>query len=190
MIMRLSLMLVCMVMFQMSAVCVVFVMHSLSIQSVCIFCKLVAKNDTICEMTSVDQFARTLKEHGQSITKPRRVLFAALQNQEPLTIAQLIDRCSEIDRASIYRTIALFEKVGIIQRLQTGWKYRLELTDAFHDHHHHASCTMCGRVITLPEDTELEELLHRLADKHDFTIQSHQLELQGICANCRVGQPF
>jgi Fur family ferric uptake transcriptional regulator len=66
-----------------------------------------------------------------------------------------------------------------------GWKYKLELSDAFHHHHHHLSCSGCGKVIPLPEESALEEQLAMLADSHDFVMQGHQLEIQGLCKGCQ-----
>lgn len=119
------------------------------------------------------------------MTKPRQVVFAALQNQEPLTMHELVERCSSIDRASVYRTIALFEELGIVQRLQVGWKYRIELSDQFTAHHHHATCLRCGKSLNLAENSQLEALLHTLANSRHFTLMKHQIELQGYCAECQ-----
>lgn len=133
----------------------------------------------------LEQLKTTLKEHGQSVTRARLIVFEALQDQEPLTMRQLIDRCGvPIDRASIYRTTTLYERLGIIQRLQIGWKYKLELSDSFHHHHHHMTCQQCGRTIPLPEDTQLENLLASLAGVQNFKMLDHQLEIQGLCKNC------
>lgn len=132
------------------------------------------------------QLADSLKKAGQSLTNPRKVVFEALQNQEPQTMHRLIEAVGDqIDRASVYRTIALYERLGIVQRLQIGWKYKLELSDDFHHHHHHLTCLKCGRVIALVEDNELESKLIRLADNHKFDMQGHQLEIRGLCAECR-----
>lgn len=125
-----------------------------------------------------------LKKHGQSLTKSRTAVFAAMQGREPQTMKQLITACSGMDRASVYRTISLFEKLGIVQRLQIGWKYKLELTDAFSRHHHHMTCLNCGRVISFDESPELEQQLRWLAADKRFKIRSHQLEIQGLCSRC------
>jgi Fur family ferric uptake transcriptional regulator len=135
-------------------------------------------------MTSLEQLQKTLKQHGRSMTAARRGVFTALAGQEPMTMHSVVARCASIDRASVYRTISLFEQLGIVQRLQTGWKYRLELSDAFHTHHHHATCIRCGRTIALAEHAEVEKLLAQLAKQIDFTLQRHQLELQGLCTAC------
>jgi len=100
-------------------------------------------------------------------------------------MAELAARAKGIDRASVYRTIDLFEKLGIVQRLNTGWKYKLELTDKFAEHHHHLTCTRCGQTIAMNE-AELEAVIERLSAAHDFLPTSHQMEIQGLCRQCRT----
>lgn len=138
-------------------------------------------------MTSPQQtLENTLRARSYSVTRPRQIVFDALRAGDTLTMHELTKRCAaKIDRASVYRTVALFEAIGIIQRLQIGWKYQLELSDSFQDHHHHATCTTCGKVLPLPEDEKLEEQLRLLAQHYGFTAHSHQLEIRGRCAACQ-----
>jgi Fur family ferric uptake transcriptional regulator len=132
----------------------------------------------------------TLKANGFSLTSPRKAVFAALQNQEPQTMNRLVLACQdEIDRASVYRTIALFERLGIVQRLNIGWKYKLELSDTFSHHHHHLTCIKCGKVIPIAEDKVLEQQLNELSALHDFLPQDHQLEIRGLCQACNLKRP-
>jgi len=131
------------------------------------------------------QLTNHLKKAGFSLTKPRRQVFEALQNTEPQTMAALIAGCVGVDRASIYRTVLLFERLNIVQRLQIGWKYKLELTGDFIHHHHHLSCVHCGNVTALPDDPVLEQQLHQLAVNQNFLPSDHQLEIRGLCVNCR-----
>jgi Fur family ferric uptake transcriptional regulator len=133
----------------------------------------------------LEKLTATLQKHRQSLTKSRLAVFAALQDKEPQTMHEVVLACGQqIDRATVYRTITLFEKLGIVQRLQIGWKYKLELGDNFHHHHHHLTCKRCGKTIRLPEDSQLEKRLHSLAQAQNFTMQGHQLEIQGVCQSC------
>jgi Fur family ferric uptake transcriptional regulator len=133
----------------------------------------------------LEELKNSLKQHGQSLTRARQVIFAALQDKEPQTMREVVAACAEqVDRASVYRTIALFERLGIVQRLQIGWKYKLELSDTFHRHHHHLTCRHCGRTFPLPEDEQLEKRLKALAGSQNFVMQGHQLEIQGLCQTC------
>lgn len=131
-----------------------------------------------------EQLRTTLHTAGQSLTLPRRLVFKALSDMEPLTISELVSRCGTIDRASVYRTIRLFEVLHIVNRLQIGWKYKLELSDAFSGHHHHFVCTHCGRIIIMPEDILIERRLRTLAHVRQFDIRDHQVEIRGLCAAC------
>jgi Fe2+ or Zn2+ uptake regulation protein len=134
----------------------------------------------------VEEFKATLLTSAHSLTRPRRLVFTALQAKEPQTMHEIVIAChGQIDRASVYRTISLFERLGIVQRLQIGWKYKLELSDRFHHHHHHMTCHQCGRTFALPEDQSLEQRLKFLAKKQNFQMNGHQLEIQGLCQVCQ-----
>ena len=99
---------------------------------------------------------------------------------------ELVEACQgKVDRASVYRTIAMYEQLGIVQRLQIGWKYKLELSDTFNHHHHHLTCSRCGITIPLPEDQQLENRLRQLARDLHFNPQDHQIEIRGLCKACQ-----
>ena len=99
---------------------------------------------------------------------------------------EVVAACTgQADRASVYRAIAMFEKIGVVQRLRIGWKYKLELSDTFHHHHHHLTCRRCGKTTPLTEDRQLEKRLGMLARDQNFIMQGHQLEVQGLCQTCQ-----
>lgn len=133
----------------------------------------------------IPTIATVLKGHGYSVTKTRQVVFNALTDTGPISMAQLVNKVRlQADRASVYRTVELFERLGIINRLQIGWKYQLELSDIFTEHHHHATCLQCGTVIALEEHEVLERNIRALASAADFVITNHTLEIRGLCAQC------
>ena len=133
-----------------------------------------------------DIFEKTLKDAGYSLTTSRKAVFNALYRAEPQTMAELIKKVvPSTDRASVYRVVILFEKLGIVQRLQMGWKYKLELSDTFAAHHHHLTCVNCGKIIPLQESTELEHEIERAAKLRDFKPLAHQLEISGLCPACQ-----
>jgi Fur family ferric uptake transcriptional regulator len=134
---------------------------------------------------AVSQLTASLKSHHYSLTGARKAVFAVLQDREPQSMSEVVSRCSGIDRASVYRTISMFEALGIVHRLNMGWKYKLELSGAFMHHHHHMTCTTCGSVTALPEDSKLEDRLHTLADTYSFTPHDHQIEITGVCLSCQ-----
>ena len=132
-----------------------------------------------------DIFATMLRDNGHSLTKSRQAVFTILSDGDPLTMSELVKLCGSIDRASVYRSVELFEKIGVAHRLYTGWKYRIELTEIFDHHHHHATCTNCGMNVVLEEDPSFETAIQNLADQYQFNVTSHQVELSGLCEACR-----
>lgn len=131
-----------------------------------------------------ESFKHLLKANRYSVTKARLTVFNALLGEEPMSMHELVGRARGIDRASVYRAVDLFEKLDVVQRLNTGWKYKLELSDKFNEHHHHLTCTRCGRTVSLNE-SDMEQLIAHLARSHGYTPTAHQIEIQGLCAQCR-----
>lgn len=137
--------------------------------------------------TQLHILKETLKQHGYSMTAARKTVFLAMLDKEPLTMNSLTKLTgSSINRSSLYRTIELFEQLGIVERLQIGWKYKLELSDSFAAHHHHLTCVQCGRVESFEESSTIAFELKQLAMERNFTETGHQLEIRGICHACQV----
>jgi Fe2+ or Zn2+ uptake regulation protein len=138
---------------------------------------------------SKELLQKVLKDNGYSTTAPRLLVCESLCNEEPLSTNELAQKLhGQIDRASMYRTISLFEKLGLINRVYIGWKYKIELSDVFSHHHHHISCLNCGKIKAIHEEDEIEKLIHSLADTYGITADRHQLEIQGLCQDCRNSQ--
>jgi Fur family transcriptional regulator, ferric uptake regulator len=132
-----------------------------------------------------DTLRTLLKNEGASLTAPRKIVFNLLLNQGPQSMQVLVTRAKDkVDRATVYRTIELFERLGIVHRLNMGWKYKIELTDVFTGHHHHMYCSNCGRIYDLADNPMLETMIETVAAKSGFSPRGHQLEIYGLCQNC------
>lgn len=128
---------------------------------------------------------KVLKDKGHSMTAVRLTVCELLWNKEPMSMRDLAVRCgNKLDRTSLYRTIGLFEKLGLVRRIYIGWKYKVELSDVFTHHHHHIVCTECGKIVAMTEDEQIERLIAALAKRYGFAANSHQLEISGRCAQC------
>lgn len=127
---------------------------------------------------------KLLKEKGYSVTKPRLRIFNFLhETSEPLAVTELAKSLDDVDKVSVYRTVDLFEAAGIVHRVWTGFKSRVELSEEFSPHHHHFTCVNCGKIISLQSE-ELEKGLKRLEDKNGFNLTHHSIELSGHCEDC------
>ena len=133
----------------------------------------------------LQRFKEVMRKNGSFVTKQRLELFKYLQASPAVTINKLIADLADQDQATVYRNIKLFERFGIISRLQLGWNSKLELSSAFHDHHHHMSCNNCGKVIAWEEDPTIELRIQTVALKLGFIPQDHQLEIRGLCQSCQ-----
>lgn len=130
-----------------------------------------------------DVIRSLLKRNNYSFTRARRQIFAALAAKGPLSVASLARACSNVNRATIYRNIALFESLGIAHRVNMGWKYKIELSEPYIAHHHHLHCDKCGKLFPI-EDRNLEKAIKNYCAKTGFEESNHQLEIYGICPDC------
>ena len=89
-----------------------------------------------------------------------------------------------VSRATIYRTLELLEKCGLIRQAKLGeTKAYYEHTYGRH-HHEHMKCTVCGRVIEF-ESEEIEKLQDVICKQNNFQMTHHILHLFGICEDCQ-----
>ena len=133
-----------------------------------------------------ESLEEALNHAGHSMTKVRHQVFDLLLEQEPQTMQQLLKRVAgRLDRASLYRTIKLFEQIGVVHKVYIGWKYRIELTDEFSHHHHHLSCLRCGHIVPIHDNEEIETFVSRTVKQYGFVPKQHQFEVYGICRQCQ-----
>ena len=129
---------------------------------------------------------KVLSDHTLKVTKPRLIVFRLLLKSEPKSVAELVTESrGKVDRVSIYRIIDLYERLGIVRRVALGWKYKIELSEIFFDHHHHIVCLRCHKIVAVHETEASENIISALANGTGFTVTSHHLELQGYCAKCQ-----
>lgn len=136
----------------------------------------------------IDQvkFEQILKDNSLTATKSRKALYQSLAgHNRPISVNSLINSLSDqLDRSTVYRNIETFEKIGVINKVYTGWKYRLELSEKFRPHHHHLTCDNCGKVIPINLGQKMETAILHFGKKNNFKIQNHEIELRGLCSNC------
>ena len=83
---------------------------------------------------------------------------------------------------TVYRTLSMLEEAGVVRRVSTqspSIRY-----DANVDPHHHFVCTDCGRVRDFACD-RFDSLNPPRSLASWGTIQNVQVQVQGVCADCR-----
>jgi Fur family ferric uptake transcriptional regulator len=87
-------------------------------------------------------------------------------------------------RASVYRALEQLEQLGLVQRLEVArGTAGYERVEPSGQHHHHAICRECGRVVPF-EDAGLERALDRLSTRMRFEVSDHDVVLRGLCERC------
>ena len=133
----------------------------------------------------MESYHQALQAHKLRATVPRQRVFDALAGvSTPLSMADLIKRCSTVDRVTLYRTLTAFLQAGIVRIVPVGWKRMYELTESFVPHHHHMICTQCGAVIDIMS-SELEEYIADVSGRAGFMESSHMIEIRGRCQSCQ-----
>lgn len=133
----------------------------------------------------IQKFRQILSDNKQSITQARLRTFELLVGAEPQSMNQLISRAAgQVDRVSIYRCIELFESIGVARKIHIGWKYKVELSDIFTDHHHHLLCLGCGSITDIADEQHIEEFISSVAQQHNFQVKGHLFEIEGYCSSC------
>ena len=82
----------------------------------------------------------------------------------------------------MFRTIDVLADLGMLHQLHTEGCHSYAVCPR--GHHHHLTCSTCGRVESVA-GCGLEDQLSRLATTAGFVIDDHHLELTGRCAGCR-----
>lgn len=132
---------------------------------------------------------RALRNAGYKLTTPRITILNLLEEfSGHLTSAELLtlvqQRDPSIGRASVFRTLDLMIRLGIIcTSLQGGSTVHYLLMPG--GHHHHIICTMCSKLIEFGE-CRLDTLIQSVQEQYGVRVDSHLLELFGVCKECRA----
>ena len=123
------------------------------------------------------------KQKGVKLTDQRRIIAQVMSNsRDHPAVDELYKRISKIDSkisiATVYRTVKLFEEIGILTKHDfKGGKARYEeLPDSHHDH---LIDIQSGEIVEFV-DEEIEKLQKIVAEKLGYQLVDHKLELYGI----------
>jgi Fur family ferric uptake transcriptional regulator len=134
-------------------------------------------------------FIRYLKDNRYKQTKERLDLIGLLSNINSHFDADGLyekARTASItaSRASVYRTIALLKKSGLLnESIRQDGKALYEISPG-KQHHDHLICVNCGRIEEFTDDV-IEKHQEQIGKKYNFLIKEHRLEIRGYCSRCR-----
>lgn len=134
-------------------------------------------------------FRDFITQKGLKSTRQRDIILDAfLSSDRHMSIEELYlklrTKNPNIGYATVYRTLKLFAESGIAREIQFGDGQTRYEHVAEGEHHDHLVCTRCGTIVEFENET-IEKLQHEVATTHGFLIETHKLELYGLCEKCR-----
>ena len=126
---------------------------------------------------------------GCRITASRRAVMQVLEEVGvALTPQEILERAlpihPELGLVTVYRTVKLFEELQLA--------YRVHRNDGCHGyvlaspgHRHHVVCQGCGRVVEFPGSEDLKALIVQVERTTRYRVQTHLLQLFGLCPDCQ-----
>lgn len=138
-------------------------------------------------MASSHQIFSATRKAGYKLTPQRRAIIDVVCGAgAPVTPADihaaLLPEHPDMGLVTVYRTLELLQKLGLICRFSEGTSASFKAGTA--KHHHHLVCRGCGEVTDFSGHCPLE-LETLLEQKTGFRITDHKLEFSGICRSCR-----
>jgi Fur family ferric uptake transcriptional regulator len=147
-----------------------------------------AKNDTAITRPSL---MKELAARRVRMTSQRRLLVGIIQSSprhlDAATLLELARKQDpDIDRATVYRTLALLKDRGLIDELDLmhieGEKHFYEAKT--NRDHCHMACFRCGAIMEYASSS-FEKLKKEMIKESGFQIRVVRLEAGGICKRCQ-----
>jgi len=140
-------------------------------------------------MDKVQPANETIQKRGLRLTSRRQLVLEILQDsREHLDADMVYERARRkdphISLATVYRTLALFKLLGIVEEHQFGENHgHFETIQG--SPHYHFTCLECGQVSEFSAP-EVEALARRLCQKEGRNLEQVTLELAGVCSACQA----
>jgi Fur family transcriptional regulator, ferric uptake regulator len=138
----------------------------------------------------VSRAERTLAAAGRKRGGARRAVLELLGEESCALTALEIEAAlagtakRPVSRASVYRILDELERLGLVQRVETGQAMvRYERVCEHDEHHHHLVCDRCGLVMPFT-DPALERAIRSLSGRVPLAVAEHEIVLRGACREC------
>lgn len=137
------------------------------------------------------RFQSFLQRQGLKLTNERsalvREIFARHYHFDADELLfTLKEKHIKISRATIYRTLDLLVRSGMVRRVHLGEDhYHYESVGQNSHHHDHLICTTCGDVVEFL-DAKLEARKREICEQNNFKPTFNNLQILGVCGDCEA----
>ena len=127
-----------------------------------------------------------LRARGQRVTSQRLVIHRLLRERAGHVsaddvLAAVADRLPNVSLPTVYATLELLEELGLVRRV--GFVGGRVLYDSRLDEHHHAACSVCGRVEDVDAPVDVAPAVEA-AGRAGFAELRAGLVVSGVCRDC------
>ncbi|GHH97016.1 Fur family transcriptional regulator [Neobacillus kokaensis] len=134
---------------------------------------------------NVHEAIQYLKENGFKQTGKREDMLQVFADSDKYLTAkdvfeQLKDEYPGLSFDTIYRNLALFVNMGILEMTELSGEKHFRFTCTVHQHHHHFICLSCGKTKEI-ETCPMDELIENLKG---YEVSGHKFEIYGRCPEC------
>ena len=138
---------------------------------------------------AIAKFSDFLQQQGLKLTSEREALVREIFSihyhfEADELLFKMKQNNVKISRATVYRTLELLVKSGLVRRVHLGEDHYHNEHVSGNSHHDHLICTTCGAVIEF-HDEELERRQREICERKKFTPTFHNLQILGLCDACR-----
>jgi len=133
-------------------------------------------------------FKEVFREKRLRLSHPRFLIYQELSGAEmPLSPQELyqglLKKRRRIGLTSIYRSLDLFESLGIVFKIVSGPSIRYKLC-GLRSHHHHIICKRCGQIVEF-DFCDISSWVKKLAEATGYRVTDHQFNFTGLCKRCK-----
>jgi Fe2+ or Zn2+ uptake regulation protein len=93
------------------------------------------------------------------------------------------------DATTVYRTLMMFKEARMIRSVGTPRKASYFVLNVPDESNHFLICRQCGQMAELPALQVLTALDKQIMEQRGYTAVYHELEVYGICPDCRAKMP-
>jgi Fe2+ or Zn2+ uptake regulation protein len=139
---------------------------------------------------SSDHLRDALRAAGRRLTSQRRLILEVLEESDQHLDAEALYeqvkvRDPGVSLATIYRTLAVFKEMGLVEEHRLGEEHG-HYEAVLNEPHYHFICLGCGEVIEFDAPL-MARIEQELSEREGVRVTSTHLHMSGYCAGCQSG---